>query len=162
MRDRMVMVIGEFGFSSTTIQTWEFDGANWLLRTTGGPQRRTDFGMAYDPVRSRTLLFGGQPASGNDLNDTWEWDGSSCMQCPPPMVPSGRRSPTMAFDPSRGTLVLYGGFASSQALDDIWEWNGTQWSTCVARGALPPGRYSAAMVYDAAAGHLVMCGGHGP
>ena len=32
--------------------------------------------MAYHPERKTILLYGGFDPSGNELDDTWEWDGS--------------------------------------------------------------------------------------
>jgi hypothetical protein len=32
--------------------------------------------LAYDRRRDRVVLFGGRRGWPNDLNDTWEWDGS--------------------------------------------------------------------------------------
>src|SRR5467141_4109365 len=48
----------------------------WQQLSGSGPGDRIGFGLAYDSVRDRVVLFGG--TTGNDeLGDTWEWDGNS-------------------------------------------------------------------------------------
>jgi len=52
----------------------------WKDVTPSGPNPPTRGGasMAYDPVRRRTVLFGGAwMGGGRNGNDTWEWDGTS-------------------------------------------------------------------------------------
>src|SRR5712671_6242895 len=64
-------------------QTWEWDGAQWLLRATTTAPGRVEYArMAYDPLRQRTVMTGGErydPVTRQTLptGETWEWDGSS-------------------------------------------------------------------------------------
>src|SRR5262245_7395497 len=45
-------------------QTWEFDGVTWRqVVTANTPGGLTWYGMAYDSLRYRTVLYGGQPNS---------------------------------------------------------------------------------------------------
>ncbi|MBL8755448.1 MAG: peptidase S8, partial [Planctomycetes bacterium] len=76
-RQRTVLFGGLLSQSgSLSNQTWEWDGTVWVLRTPGlAPSARSGHGMAYDPIRQRTVLFGGSNA--NPLADTWEWDGTN-------------------------------------------------------------------------------------
>ena len=54
----------------------------------------------------------------------------------------------MAYDPRRGTTVLFGGSdAGVGEFDDLWEWNGTRWRELSALG--PRARTTAPMVYAA-------------
>jgi hypothetical protein len=69
-------------FSSMTDQTWVLSGGDWQeLRPESSPSKRGSPAMRYDPVRKRIVLYGGFDASGNDFEDTWEWDGQgwSCL-----------------------------------------------------------------------------------
>ena len=98
---------------------------------------RTGHAVAYDPLRERVVLFGGQfpgtpviPRVHKDflLGDTWEWDGARWHYRPTRIAPSPRVGATMAFDPVRKTVILFGGDASRTQLEnDTWEWNGRVW-----------------------------------
>jgi len=63
--------------------TWLWDGTGWTdatprplyMPSATPPPARFYHAMAYDSVRQRVLLFGGQDPQGNALNDTWEWNG---------------------------------------------------------------------------------------
>ena len=52
--------------------------ANGIARVPMVIAEGATFGLAYDPVRQRTVLFGG--ASGTLLDDTWEFDGQDWAQ----------------------------------------------------------------------------------
>jgi hypothetical protein len=58
--------------------TWIWDGDAWIRAGAQGPAGRNHHAMVYDPVRRRTLLFGGfNKPSSPALPDLWEWDGTS-------------------------------------------------------------------------------------
>jgi hypothetical protein len=98
--------------------------------------------MAFDPIRRRIVLFGGD--SEGRLNDTWEWDGDEWVQ-QGDSGPSGRIHPAMAYDTGRSRLVLFGGAAEDVGLGDTWEWDGTAWTEESDFGADPCA--GAAMVF---------------
>src|SRR5262245_51346436 len=53
----------------------------WTNRTPAvSPGARSSPGLAYDPVRGRTVMFGGVAPSQATYTDTWEWDGSTWQQ----------------------------------------------------------------------------------
>jgi hypothetical protein len=55
----------------------------WTQKEDIGPSARFGHAMTYDPVRSRTILFGGSLFIGNQVgtvNDTWEWNGEFWTQ----------------------------------------------------------------------------------
>ena len=62
--------------------------------------------------------------------------------------PVGRDALGLAWDPERGTVVLFGGEASGVGyLSDTWEWNGEAWTQ---KEAQPPTACDhMKMVYDA-------------
>ncbi len=122
-------VIVVFGGSSAVAgnallrDTWEFDGTSWTNRTPPtGPSARVSHAMAYDPIRQRVVVFGGDAGGGSPLDDLWSWDGTAWTALTPAIRPSPRVTSQLAWDAPRKALVLYG------ALDDTWEWNGTAWS----------------------------------
>jgi hypothetical protein len=64
-------------FSSLSDKTWKLiDGAWSELSLENHPSPRGSPAMVYDPVRKRIVLYGGFASNRDDLNDTWEWDGS--------------------------------------------------------------------------------------
>jgi hypothetical protein len=126
-------------------ETWDYDAParTWTLRSTNGPGGRFGFDLAYDPVRNQTVLFGGELETAPTLadayaNDTWVWDGGAgnWQQLNPANKPSGRFGHAMAFDSTRGVVVLLGGeyvavnYTNSivPALSsETWEWDGANW-----------------------------------
>jgi hypothetical protein len=50
------------------------------------PPARYGFGIAYDSLRSKTVLFGGSTIT-SYLNDTWEWDGVTWSEKKPTVSP---------------------------------------------------------------------------
>ena len=64
--------------------------------------------MAFDPATGQLILFGGADA-GSNLNDTWNWDGTTWTQLTPANSPSIRGQAAMAFDAATGQLILFGG-----------------------------------------------------
>ncbi|MEM7201654.1 MAG: hypothetical protein AAF628_15405 [Planctomycetota bacterium] len=154
VRDRIVLFGGANGAYPTGAfgDTWEWDGTTWIERTVAlAPPPRFGHGMAWDPVRGRVLLFGGDSTSafGGELDDTWEWDGTQWRLLLPSASPSPRADAAMATDAGRGRIVLYGGGAGFSRMGDTWEWEGTNWVRRAA--ASPPGAaFWPALAYDAA------------
>ena len=150
-----------FGDSTHTAvmlgDTWVLRGDAWCARTANGPPPRAEAAMAYDPLRRRTVLFGGRYESGGEtirLGDAWEWDGSSWIRVSTD-GPSARSGATMAYDPGRRAVVLFGGSGGPRG--DTWSWNGRAWASVPIPPA--PGRFNAVMAWDPTAGRLVRFGG---
>ncbi|MEQ1567951.1 MAG: lamin tail domain-containing protein [Myxococcota bacterium] len=116
-------------------ETWTWDGADWVKRadTAHGPTWLLDASLAYDPVRERVVLFGGEKLGGRQLaaaNEVWEWDGvewtnrtpaAAALQ-PPPMA-----EPGLQFDPVSERMLAFGGSSHTVYLDDVWSWDGAAW-----------------------------------
>ena len=129
------------------------------------PTTRMGAGMAYDAIRSRTVLFGGGiPFSQSPRDETFEFDGARWRSSDSVVVPPARWSSAMAFDSVRGRTILFGGYDFPQvyhAFDDTWEYDGSVW----VRGALtspparPAPRHGHALAFDARRGRAVMFGG---
>ncbi len=129
-RNRAVM----FGGADTNgagrfAETWEWDGTDWTLMTPAvSPYPRLWESLAFDPVRNRTILFGGdhfQPYELSDTNDTWEWDGSQWTRDWTAAAPSVRAGQSMVYDSALGRMVLFGGFNAGVSpntySNDTWE-----------------------------------------
>jgi hypothetical protein len=164
--------------SSSFGDTWEWNGVagTWTARPTStGPAPRALAGMAYDPIRSRVVLFGGLSGNiqtGTVFGDVWEYDGvaGNWAQITSSIAsPSRRLQPSMTFDPSRGKTVLFGGTTTPLAIPptsapsfaDLWEWDGAQWSRRTL-GASPNARSGASGGWIPARNMAVLFGGvHG-
>jgi len=133
--------------------TWEWDGAAWALRSTGGPPARYWHAMAYDSGRHVTVLFGGVMSEGGP-SDTWEWDGTT-WTLQSTSGPSWRYWHAMAYDSARGVTVLFGGDPDQSGA--TWEWDGTTWIQVSTSG--PHLRNRHAMTYDSRRGVTVLFGG---
>lgn len=158
-RDReRVVVFG--GYDDGPLgDTWERVEAGrsttWELVPAVGPSPRTDVAMAYDEVRKRVVLFGGQADS--VLDDTWEFDGSTWQQRDLAIRPPARHEHAMVFDATLGKVVLFGGIGTSSELGDTWTYDGA-WTEVQAQGDAPGPRSSVAIGYDPARGAVVIFG----
>jgi hypothetical protein len=137
------------------VGTWEWDGRVWSRRNPStSPVDRVGHGLVFDPVRQRTLLFGGAYFA-----DTWEWDGSTWLQHAPAAAPGARAWHAMAADPVRQRVVLFGGEGPSYTqLADTWEWDGSTWMQ-VATPAAPSARRGHAMAFDPVRQRVLLFGG---
>ncbi|MEK6799869.1 MAG: kelch repeat-containing protein [Planctomycetota bacterium] len=134
----------------------------WTLRASTGPSPRQLHYMAYDSIRNRTVLFGGNDGPQN-LADTWEWDGSGWTQRGT-TGPSPRSLGSMAYDSGRGVTVLFGGYTGlPNVFGDTWEWDGNTWRSRQLADptgiTAPTPRRGNAMAYDSARGATVLFGG---
>jgi hypothetical protein len=66
----------------------------------------------------------------------------------------------MAFDPTRGQVVLFGGFANGIGYaNDAWAWDGSVWTPIDFDDEVPPPRDEHGLVFDSARNRLVLIGG---
>ncbi|HEX6623531.1 MAG TPA: kelch repeat-containing protein, partial [Pyrinomonadaceae bacterium] len=162
-----VILFGGADESKVRGDTWEWDGRRWSLVSQAGPGPRTFPAMAYDSLRKKSVLFGGNrvlfgknPDENRFLNDTWEWDGERWTRIQAE-GPSPRAEAAMAFDSRRGRVVLFGGHdragEAGRRLGDTWEWDGKRWMEMKVTSPSP--RNGAAQVYDVVRGNIVLFGG---
>ncbi len=173
-RQRVVLFGGaarNAAFAGLLSDTWEWNGARW---TNAGaslgvvPRARRNHAMAYDPVRKRTVLFGGVDGANAILGDTWEWDGKAWTKLSPVGAsPAPRASHRMVYDAQRARVLLYGGGtgASNQAASatfgaETWSWDGTGWTRLFTNTG-PAERVEMALGYDSDRQRLVLHGGRG-
>ena len=103
---------------------WSFDLATntWTERTpqTSLPPRE-HYGMAFDTVRNRLIVFGG---NGNgQLNDTWEYNAQSrawTMATVSGPSPSARSRHESAYAMDRGASFFFGGSTASGLTNELW------------------------------------------
>jgi N-acetylneuraminic acid mutarotase len=163
-RNKVVMFGGEHNIALG--DTWEYDAptTTWsqVSATGTAPSPREFHAMAYDSIRSRTVLFAG--GGSEFLNDTYEYDGANKQWTQTtPYSPSSGPSPggyhTMIYDPSRQRVVVFGPQHGSLA-PGTWEYDGTTstWSFVATTGN-PITRFAASTTYDSARGRTIMFGG---
>src|SRR5262249_31100933 len=115
------LLFGGEGTSGIFSDTWTWDGVVWTQLSASGPTpARSQFALAYDRARDRSVLFGGNNCNGCFLNDTWEWDGVEWSQ-----VGTGglepRASCEATYDNARQDVALFGGY-DGNFLNDVWDW----------------------------------------
>jgi hypothetical protein len=111
--------------------------------------------MTFDTARGNTVLFGGERAAGDELGDTWIFDGQEWTQVED-IGPQKRTEHATAYDSGRQRIVLFGGF-SDRFVNDTWEWDGATWTQMEASGPSP--RIGHSMAYDTARQRTVLFGG---
>ncbi len=123
-RSRGVAVL--FGGTDATglpkADTWEWDSASGSWRSAApaqAPPARAFHSMAFDEVRGRVLVFGGEAARNTPLGDTWEWDGTSWTQVAT-VGPDARAGHALVYDRTRRQTVAFGGNAFLYATNDTW------------------------------------------
>lgn len=107
--------------------TWEYDGTTWVPKDTDVPAYLVNHAMAYDSNRRRVVLFGGNHpfATGHVFSNTWEYDGVDWVRIATTNSPPARINHAMAYDSTRGRVVLFGGATRSfmgTTLNDTWEY----------------------------------------
>jgi len=137
-------------------RTYEWNGTNWLLRSTTGPGAQIESAGAYDSRRGVTVLLGRDTYGYS--SETWEWNGDTWIRrfsSDRPPVLSGHR---MAFDSVRGVTVMFGGIRGGPVMqDETWEWDGEAWTHRNVVGPSP--RTNFAMSYDPRRREVVLFGG---
>ncbi|MFO1076440.1 MAG: hypothetical protein U1E73_01800 [Planctomycetota bacterium] len=112
-------------------ETWERAGDAWVLRTPAHhPPARSNCGLAYDPVRAVTVLFGGSSPTGAGFQDTWEWDGDDWQQIATPQSPPPIYSAAMTWHGGTNPgILLHGTFVPVAGSNrSTWQFDGTTWT----------------------------------
>lgn len=150
------------GCQNPTNETWTWNGSGWTLHTPAIlPPARKYPALAYDPIRERVVLFGGEASPDSTLGDTWEWDGASWTEIMPAdgVSPTARSRSQLVYNPLRRTLLLHAGrtLSTGAVYSDVWEWDGARWTLMHADDH--PIRFSAAAFFDSLRGGMVVYGG---
>ena len=139
--------------------TWEWDGSSWTQVSNTGPVAGLwGSAMTYDSQRGVTMLFGGWDSINNDdLNETWEWDGTQWTLASTTDV-EPRSYHSMAYDSARGVTVMFAGYGYFVYATTA-EWNGSSWTVL---SDSPSKRYQHSMVHDSLRDKTVLFGGRAP
>jgi cysteine-rich repeat protein len=155
--------------TGTLSDTWVRSGVTWSQPAAfTEPAARTRTAAAYDPIRKKVVLFGGQVTgrrvagcgAGCMDGDTWEWDGRKWTQISPAASPPARAGAVLDYDTSAQRIRLFGGDnynGTDTTYTDVYSYDGSTWSALASAG-----RQSvrmATMSYDANANKLVTFGG---
>lgn len=168
VRDRIVLFGGRggTGFNPPYLnQTWEFDGTTWAqIATANAPSARQWFGMAFDPVRGKVVLYGGQATSlPGDSDETWEYDGVDWSLRSPTVRPGPLQNAAMCFHRALNKVVLFSGIDVQVGGTSLtWAWDGLNWAQLPVTGLLPAPRTFARLAYDEGRQAAVLFGGMDP
>ncbi|HET9368730.1 MAG TPA: kelch repeat-containing protein [Vicinamibacterales bacterium] len=158
-RGRTVLYGGSGGVRQPDLQdTWEWNGAEWTrVATTAHPTGSSLHAMAFDEARSRTIAFGGRPAS----TETWAFDGRD-WRLEADAAPGPRDHHAMTYAPDLQKVVLFGGwnFKDEAGQRDLWSFDGRRWTVIAASG---PADYGAkpGLVYDSTSRRVLLLGTNG-
>jgi len=103
---------------------WSFDlnSHRWSERSSGArPPGRQWYGLTYDSVRGRLVVFGG--SGGGLKNDTWEYDPVANVWGQPNLTgepPSARERHEGAFADGLGSSFFFGGRLASGPTNELW------------------------------------------
>lgn len=168
LRDRIVLFGGRGGSGINPpllAETWEFDGVTWnLVTTANSPSARQWFGMAFDSLRGKVVLYGGQ-ASGLllDSDETWEYDGVNWSLRAPTVRPGPLENAAMCFHAALGKTLLFSGIDVQVGGTSLtWAWDGTNWAQLQTTGAVPAPRTFARMAFDQSRQAALLFGGMDP
>ena len=136
------------------------------------PPARAQFGMAYNALTSRIILFGGIVPSGSNYNDTWSfYSGSWHNITSSAGRPPARHSEVMVYDAKDGCVMMFGGSHQSGGgqppIGDTWKFQNGFWSQIGSCGGpsqpgcsvAPSPRYHVDAAFDAAANKVLLFGG---
>ncbi len=133
----------------------------WTPVTGAAPSKREYPSAAFDPIRARTILFGG-----SNLNDLWELPSGAAGWSPVSVqagtLPQARARSVLVYDSRRDRMLLTGGSSFGSYLNDLWHLSlaGTpQWTQIMTSGTPYAAAYGFSAVYDSIGDRLIVFGG---
>jgi hypothetical protein len=99
-------------------------GESWIRVDSGGP---CFAGAAPTSSTAEGILVFAEwnDTTRSGASDAWVWRDNKWQHLA--SAPSPRKKSEMAFDPSRGRVILFGGSTPRKILNETWEWDGAQW-----------------------------------
>jgi hypothetical protein len=181
LRRRMIVFGGLSAYTSALNDTWDLSlDPQPVWRQTvppisNPPSARHDYAAAYDPIRRRLVLFGGNTCAGACYEgDTWllNLSGPPIWTKTDALGPAPRFGATMVYDSARDRMLLFGGGSATPCgedqclfnLNDTWALplaGSLQWEPVSAGGQLPPERYYHSAIYDPVRDRMLIYGGDG-
>jgi hypothetical protein len=103
------------------------------------PPARSFASLALDAISGQMLLFGGMDASGNYLNDVWNYFGGWTQITPKDGPPPARSGQAAVLDSANQRLTTFGGGDASGVLNDTWVLDvpGISGMSCTAAQGVP-------------------------
>ncbi|MGE3352250.1 MAG: kelch repeat-containing protein [Planctomycetota bacterium] len=122
-----VVAGNRLGIARTDV--WGWSGAAWNLRSSVGPNAGYLPSMAYRPISSALVLFGGSVSS-TLHNQMWRYQGGNWSSLSPSNRPSASYASGMAYHAASGDLVLFGGALApgGPESNQTWTWDGANWT----------------------------------
>lgn len=112
--------------------TWSFRAGVWTNLSSASnesPPSRMWAAMTYDSSGGFVVLFGGyQPASPEQMNDTWEYAAGQWSQIATDPSPPARYLAVLVNDPAEGGVLLLGGEGYEEYTPDDWIFADGAWS----------------------------------
>jgi len=147
-------------------ETWIWTAkGGWQVKNPGNanntPTARTMALMCYDQHRKKTILVGGYDATGNQLTDTWTWDGQTWTQVGEETLnPNGQldfNHAAIAYDEKNKEILLI--FHASGDFG-VYAWDGSEWLLKDYSSTYPQD-IAKCIAYDAKNKELVILGASG-
>jgi hypothetical protein len=147
-----------------------FDSATYVLKEKTfkalnmyGPGSRFHFGMAYDPLRKKVVLYSGGTRGKPLDTDVWEFDGTKWERIVPVQKISGRVWASMVYNDKLKMVLMHGGKSNSSDgrfdfSNETWGWDGKTWTLVATNG---PTGLLMALGYDPKRDVVVAFGGSG-
>lgn len=109
-----------YGGSSGGSETWEYDGAAWVLRAVPSPNSRTRHTMVFVDWQPATWMFGGFGAFNSSL---YAWSLGGWSFAAPAQPPEPRWGNAMSYDSFRQRVIIFGGTnqSTNALLNETWE-----------------------------------------
>jgi len=152
---------------------------NWYSLSSSNPIARAAPAMAYVDAASKLVMFGGYNSTdcgeggGRYCGYTWYWNGTGWTTLTQ-TGPKAREEHAMAYDASRGSVVLFGGVTGKDFTESCnengmnfcggtWELRDSNWSQVTPADpegdGNPSPRFSHAMTHDSKRKRTVLFGG---
>ncbi len=136
--------------------TWQLDLAarTWTDVSPAANERplaRCLVHGAWDIIKRRLLLFGGQSTETPFLDDLWGWSPEiAWQQIARTPRPTARNLYALIYDAKRSAALLFGGRAQDGPQNDLWIFysQGENWVQFVAQGDPPAPRYGHDMTIE--------------
>jgi Bacterial Ig-like domain (group 3)/Galactose oxidase, central domain len=153
---------------------------NWIQLAPAGapPSPRSSPAAVLDSANDRLIVFGGQEADGNDLNDLWILANADGLGGAPQwinVIPNGapgsppvRWGASAVYDQTTNRMIIFAGCNGGclPTLNDVWvltNANGIggtpNWVQLSPTGGPPAGRTRQAAVYDSANNRMIVFAG---
>jgi hypothetical protein len=156
--------------------TWIWQGGCWReLHPVHSPAAYRSVSMAYDAAHGRVITYLGEGDDPGQEQATWSWDGTDWTRVAdgPTTYWAGAPDAVVAYDASRGRVVLYGlvpravgssvrtncYVVATQCYPQTWIWTGTSWLAMNPRHSPPPRVYTS-LAFDPTTGKVLLFGGN--